>query len=235
MKVFIGTFLLLLIVLGSAVNANDGAAISLQSEGADENRLFDLSVVVENIDSIVGGVISLTYEKDVLEYKGVKNKISQAEVFGDNGVVEIVLVAGKNDNITGNIATLSFKGMCTDDTVITLSADKFVDATLEQLKIDTNDLPLSIGEKSVCCTESEVQVKSDRSTITKIDTDSVTEKPQQNDIVSATADSLNVQNNGNKSGLVYYVLGVGAVAVVIVALGIIYIKDKKKNKACDKD
>lgn len=202
--------ILLLMISAFSVNA-ESVELILSSQDAYVNRSFDVSVASECSCDIGGGMLTLSFDSDAVEFKGVKSKCFDVKYKKSDSSVKFVFVLNECMCEDDKLFDLTFKSKCEKESNIKLVSNELVDRKL-------------IRKPTVCLCDVVVKGKNYSS---KTASDNEVDALNSDKNIAST-DSYSVKGSGSakmKTAL-YSLSGAGVLAAVFINVKLLFKKQR---------
>ena len=208
--VLIAVFMLLLSSFGAQARDKDDIEISLSSDEALTNRLFNVSVTSSDIDEIAGGEFTLCYDNSVLEFGKVNSENFEVKCRTYDDAVKIVFAVDKALCENENLFNVQFKAKNEIKTDIELVSSYVVDRNLDVVPVS--------AMCDVIVNKKETKNRADIN-------DSAETSVESSE--NATADNQNVKlESSDNKNMIKYIVG-GIVLVVAVSINVWFLIRKR--------
>lgn len=201
--------ILVMMISGFSVNA-ESVEFILSSQDAYAGTSFDVSVVSECTCDIGGGMLTLSFDSDAVEFKSVKSKCFDVKYKKSDSSVKLVFVLNECMCEDDKLFDLTFKSKSEKEPDIKLISSEIVDRKL-------------VRKPTACSCDITVKSKNESMKIASNDAvDAVA-----SDKNSAVTDSYSIKSSDtNKTKIVLYFLS-GAVVLAAVCIHVILLFKKQ--------
>ena len=222
------TFSFILLSLYS-VNAVNGVSFSADNVECSNNRLFNVVVKAQSADKLSAATFEFTYDRTMIEFRGVScDDDSYVKAFDNGNTVRVSFLCSKGKVIDefSTIFTLEFKSKSFGNCNLDYTVSDCVNSDVNDMKInnctsaDITVIGGSVSESSKNSdTENKDEVYSEKNTEKKSD-----DKSTQESTVS-TIDQLGFLNSSfsDNTTLMFIVGGLSGAAVVILVITAFFI------------